>query len=773
MARSGGLAFLIVLAVVPSAVGIQDASSPPPGSSASETQRTIAQHLAIGRALLEQGDYATAQAECRAILALDATHPEALRLMTSAQQRHDAEQAKTARTTARLRSQAQDLAIQFAREKAKARAKHDTQARAQVAKAREAQLKFLYNRGLGLYRQGDYQAAIDAWQQMVLLEPAHPLVREAQRLISRAETKQAEVRARAFAKASPQQGNALVSDLEQQLTAKRIEIETVLKYARIAIKERNHDLAIGLLQRVLTQDPQHRDAQQLLQQVQVAKLKEEERHLTRRVEQDEQSMVNEIVKAQILPEAKPAALMTPPPLVTPEQAMHTKLREPINLNFTDVALSDVLEFIADAANVSIIPSPHLDLKTRRVSLKVTQLPLELALKYLVKNQSLAYRIEQDAILIASTEEFASAPLQTRVFFLRNGLGPFNLEAAAIQSNPVLAMQTIKELIEQTVPQAAGSKLIVDERSGALVVTNTADNLGLVERLLSRLDVTPVQVLIEARFLELTMTELDQLGVESILTGNAALDKKGAADGTRGEAQVITSGSGFKFPQAGRKDQSGSVREGEGLSLTLQGVLTGTQFETVLHLLEESKKSKTLSAPRVTTLNNQTATIKVVDEFRYPTKYEVQLIQFDSNGDGDFDDAGETEFANVPQDIQQRDVGILLHVTPSVGKDLRTITLVLSPEVSSLTQFRDLGGGVTVPEFTSSQLTTSVVIDTGQTVVLGGLMKDTTSTQLTKVPFLGDLPMVGGLFRQTNESSTRKNLLIFITARLLAPRGPTT
>ena len=204
------------------------------------------------------------------------------------------------------------------------------------------------------------------------------------------------------------------------------------------------------------------------------------------------------------------------------------------------------------------------------------------------------------------------------------------------------------------------------------------------------------------------------------------------------------------------------------------MLTGTQFETVLHALAEDKKTKTLSAPRVTTLNNQTALIRVVEEFNYPTRYEVSLIQFDINGDGDFDDAGETEFANVPKDLQKRDIGILLNVTPSVGKDLKTVTLVLAPEVSAFSQFRDLGGGVTVPEFTSSQLTTSVLIEDGQTVVLGGLMKDTTTTQRSKVPVLGDLPLVGPLFRQTEETNTRKNLLIFITARVLAPHGrPTT
>ncbi|MBI3087974.1 MAG: type IV pilus secretin PilQ, partial [Candidatus Omnitrophica bacterium] len=77
-----------------------------------------------------------------------------------------------------------------------------------------------------------------------------------------------------------------------------------------------------------------------------------------------------------------------------------------------------------------------------------------------------------------------------------------------------------------------------------------------------------------------------------------------------------------------------------------------------------------------------------------------------------------------------------------------------------------------PEFTSSQLTTSVVIQDGQTVVLGGLMKDSLTEQLTKVPVLGDIPVLGALFQQRRETQTRKNLLIFVTARVLAPRGPT-
>lgn len=693
--------------------------------------------------------------------------PMAQEFLSAARARFQTEQDnKRQRAYQAQRQQAQRLALQMSRERLRERQVKEAAAARQVRDVRERQLKTAYQKALALYQHGQYDEAIRLAQQMALVDPDHPLVKSAERLMARAELKQFERRLQTQAELPPGARGARVSELEDLLTHKRVEIETTIKHAKAAAEEERYDTATKLLAAVLVQDPMHREAQQLLERVHLQQLKEEHRRVARQVEQDEQQMANEVMKAQLLPADQPGSLSAHQRLIRPSpDALNAKLQQPISFEFKDVALGDVLDFIADAGNVSLIPSPQLDLNQKRVSLKVTELPLEQALKYLAKSLSLAYRFEHDTILLATSEEFLKEPMETRIFFLRNGLGPFALETAAVEPNPALAMDSIKQLITETVPQPSGSTLVVDERSGALIATNTKNHLALIERLLSQLDVTPVQVLIEARFVELTMTELEQQAFESVLNAAAALSKKTAGDGTQGVGNQLSSGGGLKFPAL--------ARESEGLNLTLQGILSGTQFESVLHVLEESQKSKTLSAPRVTTLNNQTADIKVVEEFRFPTRYEVSLVQFDTNGDGDFDDAGETEFVNVPQDVQQRDVGILLHVTPSVGKDLNAITLILAPEVSQFSQFRDLGGGVTVPEFTSSQLTTSVVIGDGQTVVLGGLMKDTTATRSTSVPVLGDLPLVGSFFRQTRETSTRKNLLIFITAHLLAPRGQTT
>ncbi|MBI3087731.1 MAG: hypothetical protein HYY91_02420, partial [Candidatus Omnitrophica bacterium] len=728
------------------ACGAQDVAPP----------EVIDQYLRYGEQALQQDDLAAARDAFTTVLRFAPEHPSALnglrRLEARRVMRETLERVKRQvveqelqrqQHSAKLRTQAMDLAVRLAQEKAGAQARQDAQAQRQIQLARERQLKTLYQQGLERYRRGEYAKAIETLQQLALLDPSHALVTSATQLIARAEAKQAEQRVRLRAQLPPEAGQAPVPELERLLTAKRVEQETAVKFAKLAMKERRYDQALELLQTLLAQDPAHEPARRLLHQATLAKLEQDETALERRGELDDQQLMNDVSRAELLT-PEPAYKK---PSVQPASASEaaapvlSRLREPISFDFQDVAFSDVLDFLADSANVSIIPSPRIDLTKQRVSLRVDQLPLEMALKYLVKRLDLAYRADGRAILIATPEEFDNEPLETRVFFLRSGLGPFALETSAAKPNTILKMESFQGMIEQAVTQPSGSKLVVDERSGSIILTNTAENLRKVERLLSQLDVTPTQVLIEARFVEVTLTELEQRALEGVLTGDYALTKKGTADNvgpgleSQGPGHILTKAGGFKFPALSRED--------EGANITLQGILNAFQFESVLHLLGESQKGKTLSAPQITTLNNQPASIKVVDEFRYPTRYEVSLVQFDVNGDGDFEDAGETEFVNVPQDFQKRDVGILLNVTPSVGGDLKTITLVIAPEVSQFSgTFKDLGGDVKVPEFTSSQLTTSVVIQDGQTVVLGGLMKDSLTEQLTKVPVLGDIPVLG-------------------------------
>ena len=328
--------------------------------------------------------------------------------------------------------------------------------------------------------------------------------------------------------------------------------------------------------------------------------------------------------------------------------------------------------------------------------------------------------------------------------------------------------TLREIIEQSVPFPQGANLVYDDRTGSIIATNTPSNQRIIEQLIYELDVPPSQVLIEARFIEVDVTDLDEFVGDLNLDSPLKIRKEGARGGF-GTLEVA-SGSGFNVNTSTittGKGASGTstslLSASEGFNFSLSGVLTRPRFTATLNALREMDRSKTLSAPSITTLNHQTATIEVTDEFIYPTRYEVQLIQFDINGDGDFEDAEETQFANVPQEFATRDVGVILRVTPDVGADNDTINLAIIPEVTTANDPGSASGGfsfagnVDLPRFTTSNVSTSVTLTSGDTVVLGGLIEEIHERTETRVPFVGDLPLIGQLFRKEREPSHVSNI----------------
>ena len=467
----------------------------------------------------------------------------------------------------------------------------------------------------------------------------------------------------------------------------------------------------------------------------------------------------------------------------PAASFAEKLKQPVSADFREVDFGSALNFLSENSGVNIILSEKAKTIGRPVTVHLVDMPLDRALEYLLGGQGLLFRVDEETVWVATRDEIEAEPMETRVFQLKQGPGLFaafqplaeTRQSVALQGTAIREVKTVKDVVETVIPSVGNSSIVLDERSGSLIATHVPYYLQQIEKLLVQLDVTPQQVLIEARFVELTMSDTKEWSFDSQLTGNASLTKKSEGKGTRGPGLQLSSlGTtllrGTKTEFTDFSNQS----SGNGLNLTLQGILTGTQYSAVLHALAENKKTKTLSAPRVTTLNNQTATIKVVTEFVYATRYQASVVREDLNGDGDFNDVvsgkRETRFVNVPQDFVTKDLGILLHVTPSVGQDRKTITLALKPEVSEKKTDDSFGGEVSLPRFTARNLETSVVVDSGETVVLGGLMKDTAGTTVTKVPFFGSLPVVGKLFRKEDESVERSNLLIFVTAQLVDPTG---
>ena len=239
-----------------------------------------------------------------------------------------------------------------------------------------------------------------------------------------------------------------------------------------------------------------------------------------------------------------------------------------------------------------------------------------------------------------------------------------------------------------------------------------------------------------------------------------------------------------------------------------GLLTDPQFQVVIRALNQKKGVDLLSAPRVTTKSGQRAVIEIVREFRYPTQFEPPQIpqtvgSLTTRGDtGSIIPLGGASSVPVtpttPTHFETRNTGVTLEVEPVVGPDGVTIDLNLVPQVVEFEGFINYGSPILAPSssflntvtgglinspqsvltpnvinqpiFSTRKVTTSVSVWDGQTVVLGGLMREDVQKTEDRTPLLGDIPLVGRLFRTNAEQHIKRNLVIFVTARLVNPGG---
>ena len=224
---------------------------------------------------------------------------------------------------------------------------------------------------------------------------------------------------------------------------------------------------------------------------------------------------------------------------------------------------------------------------------------------------------------------------------------------------------------------------------------------------------------------------------------------------------------------------GSVASGADQIGTIRGILTNPQFQVIIKALSQKQSADVLSSPRVTTISGGQAQIRVAQEFIYPTTYTTATIQPGSVATGAV--TPPTIVPSTPSAFATRPVGVVFNVTPFVGADGNTIALTLIPQVTDFLGFINYGNAINLgsittandikqPLFSTRDLITSVVIWDGQTVVLGGLITEQLQKIDDKVPFLGDIPMVGRLFRTKTTVRNKRNLLIFVTARLIDPAG---
>jgi len=335
----------------------------------------------------------------------------------------------------------------------------------------------------------------------------------------------------------------------------------------------------------------------------------------------------------------------------------------------------------------------------------------------------------------------------------------------------------------------GSSITYLSAVGKIFVANTPENLLKFERILRIFNVAPSQIEIEARFVEVQQTDLDSLGLEWLLTDDWEMKQKvGQGNMPASQRQRIVMNKNDKvggFTKGNRflSDlQQSAVLQLVGTDeiMSIASVLTNPELTVVLHALEQKGNTDLLSAPKVTTKSGQQATIKVVTEYIYPTDFEVTPITATAGGG-----AGAASIVGgivQPSGFETREVGVLLEVLPEVSEEGQLINLTLTPQVVGDPEWRNYGSSYTdadgnvqqlpmeQPFFHVRTVTTSLSIYNGATVVMGGMITEHRNDVDDRVPFLGDIPVIGRLFRSRYSHSTKRNLLIFVTARLVDPAG---
>jgi len=383
------------------------------------------------------------------------------------------------------------------------------------------------------------------------------------------------------------------------------------------------------------------------------------------------------------------------------------------------------------------------------------------------------------------------------------------------------------LLSMGVQFPPGASATFWSHSGMLIVRNTQDNLDFVDALVDQANASqPKQVAIESKFVEINQNNLKELGFDWLLGPFSLNGKVFGSGGTAGNGTTVSPANyPFVDPVTNQPigqnpitsgNRSGSfaitgnaldallpgMGQAAGVApgiFGLAGVFTNPQFQVVIRALNQKKGIDLLSAPSVTTKSGQRAIMEVIREFRYPDTYTPPQVPSISSSSGTTVVGGATTVPVVvtpttPQTWLTRNTGVTLEVEPVVGGDATTIDLNLVPQVVEFEGFINYGSpinavgvntvaGISItqpvvltqnvinqPVFSTRKVTTSVSVYDGQTVVLGGLMREDVQKTEDKVPILGDIPLVGRAFRTNVDQHMKKNLVIFVTARIVTPAG---
>lgn len=439
-------------------------------------------------------------------------------------------------------------------------------------------------------------------------------------------------------------------------------------------------------------------------------------------------------------EVKP---MTTADLESSDQAFRFR-GEKLSLNFQDIEIRSVLQLIADFTDLNLVAS---DTVAGRITLRLKNVPWDQALEIIMKTKGLDKRLVGNVLMVAPAAELAAREqleLESRQQI--SELAPMRTEFIEVKYASAAEIfglfQGAGEGSGEGVISARGS-VIVDERTNSIIITETTERINEFREVLDRLDVPVRQVLIEARIVTATSSFGESLGVRWGALGYGSHDggdvntQFGGSLTTVGEIRdSLISGDGLSYSQ---EDNLIVDLPAAGNASSFAFGIVGEDYllDMELSALETEGRGEVIARPKVITSDKQEASIESGDQIPYQ--------EASSSG------ATATQFI---------DAVLGLTVTPRITPDDR---IIMDLEVNQDSIGAVFGG---IPSIRTNSIKTQVLVNNGETIVLGGVFQTVVSEGVSKTPFLGDLPFLGNFFKTTTKSDDKQELLIFITPRLI-------
>jgi len=403
----------------------------------------------------------------------------------------------------------------------------------------------------------------------------------------------------------------------------------------------------------------------------------------------------------------------------------------ISLSFQDIPVRTVLQIIADYNEFNLIIS---DTVTGNITLRLDGVPWDQALSIILKVKGLDKRMQGNILMVAPSDELAAREAQTLQAKQQvEELAPLYSEYVQINYAKATEFSELIKSNDTSILSARGS-VSVDERTNTLLIRDTAKSIEDIKRMVAVLDVSVRQVVIEARMVTVKDDMNEELGIrwgatntdgESTVSGSIA----GVDTARGGSVPSITDRLNVNLPVA---SPAGTI------AFQVARLANGTILDLELSALEKENKGEVIASPRITTANQKEAYIE--------QGVEIPYQEAASSG------ATATQFKKAVLSLKVKP-----HITPD---DKIILDLVVTQDTIS-----NISSG-SAPGIDTQRLATQVLVNNGETIVLGGIYQQSIISTISKVPLLGDIPYLGMLFRTSSQLNEKKELLIFVTPRIV-------